>query len=110
VDLFRGALTWRRLWVLVHHLPVDSASRRAMDEATDWGLSEQLLAAIVDTLQGANWQRGGGKGPKPKPLPRPGVHERRPRITRHGHASVPPEAIAAYLSRFAPPDPDAEGS
>jgi hypothetical protein len=30
-----------------------------------------MLAAVIDVLQGANWQRGGGKGPKPKPISRP---------------------------------------
>lgn len=44
-----------------------------------WGLSEQLLAAIVDALNVGNWQRSAqgvekGKQPKkPSPIPRPGV-------------------------------------
>lgn len=38
-----------------------------------WGLTELLLAANVDSVRVGNWQRGGGKGQYPKPLPRPGV-------------------------------------
>lgn len=26
------------------------------------------LGRVIDLLQGANWQRGGGKGPRPKPV------------------------------------------
>lgn len=36
-----------------------------------WSDTEYLLAAIVDVLAWANWQRGQGKGPKPKPIRRP---------------------------------------
>jgi len=31
----------------------------------------ELLAAVLHSLQGANWQRGGGKGTRPKPVTRP---------------------------------------
>ena len=40
--------------------------------SADWNTTEYMLAAMLDTLSAANWQRGGGKGPRPKPLPRPG--------------------------------------
>jgi hypothetical protein len=40
-------------------------------DAAHWGVSEHLLATTIDVLQGANWQRSGGKGLKPKPIPRP---------------------------------------
>lgn len=36
-----------------------------------WTIQEHLTAHLVDILNGANWQRGGGKGSQPKPLPRP---------------------------------------
>ncbi len=36
-----------------------------------WGLQELLLRRIDLTLQGANWQRAGGKGQKPKPIELP---------------------------------------
>lgn len=40
-------------------------------EAARWGVTDYLLANAVDALQGANWQRGGGKGSRPKPVHRP---------------------------------------
>jgi hypothetical protein len=65
-------LTWRRLAVLVHHLPDDSATWVAIHgEKALWGTTDYLLAAVVDNLAAANWQRGGGKGQRPKPLQRP---------------------------------------
>jgi len=39
-----------------------------------WDPPTQLLAVIVDLLNAANWQRGGGKGQRPKPIERPGDH------------------------------------
>jgi hypothetical protein len=88
------------LTVLVHHLPQDSATRRALDAQSVWGLNEQLLANIADTLRAANWQRG-GKGSRPKPIPRPGVTGTKRR--HFGRATRPPHEIAAYLARFKPP-------
>jgi len=45
----------------------------ADEEKRMWRLEHYLLAAILDSLAAANWQRGGGKGKRPKPTPRPGV-------------------------------------
>lgn len=56
----------------IRHLPRDSPLGVALHgEAARWGVAEHLLATAVDALIGANWQRGGGKGPRPKPIPRP---------------------------------------
>lgn len=44
-------------------------------DAADWDLPEHLLAAVVDALHTANWQRAEGNGPPPEPIPRPGVKE-----------------------------------
>lgn len=64
---------WRRLFVLLSQLPRESRLMRALaGDDIEWGITEQLLAATVDALNAANWQRGGGKGPRPKPIPRPG--------------------------------------
>ncbi len=64
--------------MLVKYLPAGSAlAREQAGEAAHWGLSEQLLASAVDALNGANWQRSGGKGTRPKPVQRPGVGARR---------------------------------
>ena len=77
-------LTWRRFGSLMKHLPDDSAFKRAFTirmlreqendgekgssevDISEWTLSEQLLAHIVDLLSLSNWQRGGGKSAKPK--------------------------------------------
>lgn len=101
-------MSWRRLRVLVRYLPADSATRRALDdESAGWGLSEQLLAAIADAVQGGNWQRSGGRGLRPKPIPRPGVTERR---RTYGRPSRPGHEVGAYLARFAPPPPEHAGA
>lgn len=36
-----------------------------------WTNDTELWSAILHVLQGANWQRGGGKGAKPKRMKRP---------------------------------------
>lgn len=63
--------------MLVSYLPRESATvREVRGEAVAWGPTEHLLAAAVDLLAGANWQRGGNKkAPRPKPLLRPGEAE-----------------------------------
>jgi hypothetical protein len=95
-DLFRpgGRLSWRRLGVLVGHLPAQSATKTAMrDELGETGLAELvraprsghgpwshaelLLAGVWDSVERliyVQYQRAGAKGLKPpQPLPRPGV-------------------------------------
>ncbi|WP_425591812.1 DUF5361 domain-containing protein [Actinomyces procaprae] len=55
-----------------------------------WGLTEHLLAAAVDALNIANWQRANaGKkapSPRPKPIPRPGVKTEEKRF---GQGAIP---------------------
>jgi hypothetical protein len=85
---------------LIRYLPADSAVRRETEDNGGWSLTDHLLATTVDTLRGANWQRGGGKGSKPKPLPRPGTR----REVRHGFTERTPEEVHAYFAQFAPPD------
>ncbi|MFD7918931.1 hypothetical protein ACFV3R_06895 [Streptomyces sp. NPDC059740] len=80
LDWHRGRLTTRRLAVLVKHLPRDSATLRETDgEAVEWGVSDYLLAAVVDHLAAANWMfsvvNGDGESEPPEqpvPVPRPG--------------------------------------
>lgn len=61
-----------------------------------WGLPEQLLAAVVDELAIANWQRGQGKRTDyPKPIPRPGVRDEE--STTYGKGAVPTDEIADWL-------------
>jgi hypothetical protein len=72
-----------------------------------WGLTEQLLAAAVDALNGANWQRGGGKQrDKPKPIPRPGVGNEDKKSFGKGAVSM--EAMDDFLGwskELADPEP-----
>lgn len=84
VDAYTGRLSWRRLLNLVTNLPEDSAL--AHRRVGPWGLTAQLLAATVDELRVANWQRA-QMGTKerlkpPKPIARPGVEEKeKPKMT-----------------------------
>ncbi|MFF4184447.1 hypothetical protein ACFYZ9_14760 [Streptomyces sp. NPDC001691] len=56
LDWHRGAVSSRRLAVLVKHLPRDSAVNRDLHgEAVEWDASTHLLAATVDHLAVANW-------------------------------------------------------
>lgn len=60
--------------MLVHYLPSDSATVRAVGGPQyEWSTGDYLLATAVDVLRAGNWQRGGRKNaPKPQPVPRPG--------------------------------------
>jgi hypothetical protein len=74
MDLGTPRLSWRRLGVLIRHLPRGSALHRELDpEGYDWDRPTDLLANILDVEVFALWQRSGGKGAKPKPIPRPRV-------------------------------------
>lgn len=79
-DLGGERLTWRRLGVLIRQLPPTSATWLAKSGGESvWGLTEQLLAAAVDALNIANWQRAAAGRKKneqpaqPEPITRPGV-------------------------------------
>ena len=66
---------------LAAHLPRDSATMLAVaprQEAEYWTADTHLLAAVLDALAGANWQRGGGKGGRPKPVRRPKIRNPQP--------------------------------
>jgi hypothetical protein len=45
--------------------------RKLAGPMAPWDMNALLLRQILHTLQGANWQRGGGKGQKPKPIDLP---------------------------------------
>lgn len=110
-DLWRGGLSYRRLWVLLKHLPADSWTQTALRDSADsdltelavperenqsfgpWALSNYQLAALTDEVA---WLRfvvartaGNKDYPEPKPQPRPGM--RRPR-------RVQTEANVRYLN------------
>ncbi|MEU6957407.1 hypothetical protein [Streptomyces sp. NPDC045714] len=80
LDWHRGRLTSRRLAVLVKHMPRDSAVAQELHgEASEWNVSDYLLAAAVDHLAAANWMfasvntdEDAEQPPPPVPVPRPG--------------------------------------
>lgn len=84
--------------VWIRGLPRTSATLRSEDPDVEWGLPEHLLAAVVDALTWANYQRSDGKGPKPKPVPRPGVG---PAGVRRGRTDLPPERAKEILRGYA---------
>ena len=92
-DVGTPDLTWRRLRVLIQHLPADSAlSRSVHGDAVEWGASEHLLANIFDAISALVWQGGNPKkNPKPKPIPRPG--DKRAKKRRQ----LPPDEVRRRL-------------
>lgn len=66
-------------WAVVMIRQPESWTHRKLAGEWQWGLLEnQLLAAGVDQLTVANWQRsqdGQKNRNKPRPIPRPGVDE-----------------------------------
>lgn len=82
--------------MLIRWAPQGSAiSRATQPDEWRWGLTEQLLAAIFDSTEVGNWQRGSGKmRDLPKPTVRPGV---RPDAQTIGKGAVPMDEMAALL-------------
>jgi hypothetical protein len=97
-------MSWWQLRAYLSHLPRESAlARSLLGDDVAWGLNEQLLAAAIDTLRAANYQRGGGKGPRPKPMPRPGLsRNQQSEPLHHGKTDRDPDQVIAYLDRFRP--------
>jgi hypothetical protein len=100
LDLYRpgSSLTWRKLLVLVGHLPPESALITAMrnnlpadadggaaDETkAPWSTVETLLAILIDEVRNVSWayvQAHSDKSvPHPKAIRRPGSRKRRTAI------------------------------
>lgn len=77
--LIRGEVHPRLFVELVVDLPEDSCLRAAVQGGSDhrvWTTQTHLLASIIEVLQAANYQRGGGKGQKPKAIVRPKVKKK----------------------------------
>ena len=96
-------MSWRRLRVLIHHLPPESATWTALRNAlTDeelaeqadegepekdrWSKAEQLLAAVADRLARvehvlicANTDKKSKRPQPPEPIRRPGARPPRPK-------------------------------
>lgn len=88
LELYRGEMSWRELRVFLRYLPRDSATARAVrnaspDEET-WNLDRQLLASAVDAIREGTYAavklHGDPKKTRrlkaPEPIPRPGVEQR----------------------------------
>ena len=58
--------------MLARNLPAGAQTWVDCDFENAWTVGDYLAAFQADVGQVANWQRGGGEGPRPKPLPRPG--------------------------------------
>lgn len=66
-------LNWRDVQVVILEADQGSAiARYELGESAFWTVDTHLLAGVLDALNGANFQRGGGKGKRPEPVPRPG--------------------------------------
>lgn len=57
--------------MLAANLPHGAMAWLALGLDSGWSVEAQLTALALDALNGANWQRGGGKGSQPKPVDRP---------------------------------------
>ena len=63
-------LSWGDLRDFIQWLPPtgESALHRSRRPRSWWVTPElQLLSGVLYSIDGGNWQRGGGKGPQPKP-------------------------------------------
>ena len=78
-------------------------------ERARWTDDSHMLAMILESLQGANWQRGGGRGPKPKRLPRPGDVQRG-ETRQFGAGAVTVDEFDAWLTSKRGADGDGVGA
>jgi len=67
----------RKASILAAGLPAGAVTWQVAGVDSAWTTTDHLLAQVVDALNGANWQRAGGKDrDKPTPVPRPAeIHE-----------------------------------
>lgn len=103
-DLYRGTMTPRRAAALALNLPPGAVTWLEADLAAAWNIGEHLLAATVDQLAIANWQRtkDGQKGhKKPKPLTRPGEQKAGRRSSGQHDPDRLDRQIAAFRARQA---------
>jgi len=87
--IWTGALTYRRLWVLIQGLPIESATKTILRDATPpseitaptthgpWSREMYLMAELYDAVTFSAWQwaQAHSEQPvqRPDPMPRPGV-------------------------------------
>ena len=64
-------------------MPRESAlHRKLLGDRAEWDLTAILLRNVLHSLNGANWQRAGGKGSRPKPIDIPDGKQRKPAAQR----------------------------
>ncbi len=96
---------WRDLWVIVKHLPEDSAIHRALaviDEDSIWSPEMMVNAEILDLVAYLVWfqTKDGQTGRnRPKPFPRPGYRQK-----KEEYAPLPTEEMLEWLGWTAPND------
>lgn len=93
LDAIGVDFSWLDFAAFVRFAPMDSQLARAVGGHEQWTRTEVLLASLIDTARGANWQRGGGKGAKPKPIKIPGYENNE---TSYGKP-VPIDEVESYL-------------
>jgi hypothetical protein len=113
MDLWRGGLSFRRLALLIRHLPSDSWTQTRLRDAAPpelldpdeadagprthgpWALENYQLAQLTDEIAALRYVVAKGAGmenyPEPTPTPRPGMTRR---VRRQSAAAV------AYLKRL----------
>ena len=70
-------MNWRDVQVVILEADQGSAIARCeLGESAFWTVDTHLLAGVLDALNGANFQRSGGRGKRPSPTPRPGMEPR----------------------------------
>jgi len=72
LDDLGSSYSWADFAAFVRFAPPQSQLATAIAGFEPWSRAEVLLATVIDTLRGANWQRAGGKGQRPKPIEIPG--------------------------------------
>lgn len=80
VDDIGPVMNWRDFRDFINNLPPsgDSALYRSLyPKSWWWHPTFDFLSAILNALQWANWQRGGGRGERPKPIKRPREESRK---------------------------------
>jgi hypothetical protein len=71
-DIGTEALSWHELWIVAINAPPKSPLHISIaGDAAFWSIETYIFASILDALNNANWQRGGGKGMRPTPVKRP---------------------------------------
>lgn len=94
--MHESGLSWRKLLVLIDHLPPESALNTALRNATPeemlaanagdpaqarWSTMESLTATLIDEVRNLVWSYVSAHSehsvPKPEPIKRPGVSTRR---------------------------------